>query len=337
MKILKSFLYSGVLLSGLIVYSMFRKTPTLAYQSMIHLFCITRGRSNEFLSLLIGFVKPMYEFNGSAGDLIQVQPKKVSSAILDLRSKGYHIFENKLSEEMCSRLLSYGLSNPCESRAMDGDDSGIVKKGLYSRAAPETVRYDFSINDLLANEDIQNLLSDMSLCALAQQYLGSRPVIDVLSMWWHTAYSNMPDKEAAQFYHFDMDRPKWLKFFIYLTDVNSDSGAHSFVEGSHKVDGIPAFMLNKGYARLTDDEVESFYGRDKLHEFSAPRGTIIAEDTRGLHKGKHVKKGDRLILQIQFSNCLFGGSYPKTQFPEHRTIKLQNAISRYPGLYSAYL
>jgi len=336
-KIFKCILYSGGMLTGLFIYSISRKTPIFAYQSMIHLFCITGGRSNELLSLLIALAKPSYKFNNSVGELSQLQTKEASRVISDLRLKGYHIFENKLSEKMCDRLLNFGLSEPCESRAMDGDNSGSVKKGLYPRANPGAVRYDFSTDDLLANEDIQNLISDMSFCELAQQYLGSRPIIDVLSMWWHTAYSNKPDKEAAQFYHFDMDRPKWLKLFIYLTDVTLDSGPHSFVEGSHRVDGIPESMLNKGYVRLTDDEVENFYGRDKLLEFSAPRGTIIAEDTRGLHKGNHVKKGDRLILQIQFSNCLFGGDYPKATIPAHRTMKLQRAISRYPHLYATYL
>ena len=56
------------------------------------------------------------------------------------------------------------------------------------------------------------------------------------------------------------------------------------MEGTQQTNAIPSSMLKKGYARLTDEEVEGYYGKDKVIEFIAPRGTIIAEDTRGLHK-----------------------------------------------------
>ena len=41
----------------------------------------------------------------------------------------------------------------------------------------------------------------------------SAPVFDFIAMWWHTQ-SNTPDKEAAQYFHFDMDRLRWIKFFF---------------------------------------------------------------------------------------------------------------------------
>ncbi len=72
-------------------------------------------------------------------------------------------------------------------------------------------------------------------------------------------------------------------------------------------------------------------------EFAAPRGTIIAEDTRGFHKGKHVERGDRLVLQIQFSNSLFGARRPQAKFGSGLCAELLDRIERYPGLYAAYL
>jgi hypothetical protein len=41
---------------------------------------------------------------------------------------------------------------------------------------------------------------------------------------------------------------------------------------------------------------------------TGPRGTILAEDTRGLHKGKPVAKGDRLVLEFEFSSSMFGAT-----------------------------
>lgn len=156
-------------------------------------------------------------------------------------------------------------------------------------------------------------------------------------MWWLTFFSDKPDAKAAQYFHFDMDRPKWLKFFIYLTDVQPVSGPHMFVAGSHRSGRIPQELLQKGYARLTDEEVSRHFPASDMLEFSAPRGSIIAEDTRGLHKGKHVECGDRLVLQIQYSNSLFGGDYAKASLGSVVTATLRDRAQAFRKLYSAYL
>lgn len=330
-------MHTGRLLAGLLVYVVSKKTPAFAYQSMISLFCITKGRSNDLLSDAIGLMKEPYEFGKAEGVLGSMAGQERQKVASNLREHGYHVFDARLPDEMCDRLLEYAISHPCKMRPMAGEGPEKAVCVVYPRGKPETVRYDFSTQDLLANMDVQNLLADVSFPAVAQDYLGARPVVDVLSMWWHTAYSDKPDMDAAQYYHFDMDRPKWVKFFIYLTDVTPDNGPHTFIEGSQQTGGIPASMLKRGYTRLSDEEVEGQYTQEKIVEFIALRGTIIAEDTRGLHKGKHVKQRDRLILQIQFSNSLFGGYYPKASLGADVTESLRNNIRQYPELYSAYL
>src|SRR5690606_18205340 len=102
------------------------------------------------------------------------------------------------------------------------------------RARPRAVRYELRADDLVASSDVQRLLADWSLLAVAQDYLRATPIIDIVAMWWHTALHDHPDARAAQFFHFDMDRPRWLKFFIYLTDVAPENGPHCFIRGSHR-------------------------------------------------------------------------------------------------------
>lgn len=198
------------------------------------------------------------------------------------------------------------------------------------------MRYEFQEQDLINDSVVQTLIADMSFIAVAQAYLRCQPIIDVISMWWHTAFLERPDKDAAQFWHFDMDRIKWLKFFIYLTDVGPENGPHSFVSGSHRRGAIPDDLLSKGYARLTDEEVKRAYPEDRIIEFCGPRGTVIVEDTRGLHKGKHVERGDRLVLQIQFSNSLFGASYRPARFVGVQDDKLNDLRARYRRVYENY-
>jgi hypothetical protein len=337
-NLLLGLVYTATLVTGLAIYAFWRKTPAFGYQGMIKLFCLTRGRSNDLLSSLIGNLRPPHRIETANGVLGDVSDDDLRHSIVtSLRNRGYYIFKKCLPAEICDRLLSYATSQPCEISPMDGLTSDGPHEAVYRRRDPQAIRYVFRTHDLLRNSDIQKLLADMSFPAIAQDYLGARPLIDVLSMWWFTDYSDRPDSRAAQYYHFDMDRPKWLKFFIYLTDVEATSGPHIFVAGSHKSGVIPSSLLSKGYARLKDEEVEQAFDKQDIIEFTGPRGTIIAEDTRGLHKGRHVMKGDRLMLQIQFSNSLFGGDYPKSSFDGPIIPDLREKLNSFRRLYSAYL
>ncbi|MGO8755130.1 MAG: phytanoyl-CoA dioxygenase family protein [Gallionellaceae bacterium] len=320
---------------GLVSYMLYKQTPVSAFYSMRALFCMTNGRSNDWLSRLIGIFKSPYRFSNTKGILGEMTDDKRSRIAATLRERGYYVFENRLPGELCDRLLQFATSHTCKIRPMDGDKLGKPVDAVYHRDAPRAVRYDFDTQDLLNNPDVQKVIADLSFAAVSQDYLGARPVLDVLSMWWHTSFSDKPDMAAAQYYHFDMDRPKWLKFFIYLTDVESTNGPHTFVAGSHRTGAIPPSLLED--RRLTDEEVERQYDRKDIIEFSAPRGTILAEDTRGLHKGKHVETGDRLLLQLQFSNSLFGMAYTKVTLGKDLTEELKKQVAKYPELYSAYL
>jgi hypothetical protein len=179
-------------------------------------------------------------------------------------------------------------------------------------------------------------MADPVIINAAQAYLRSEPIGDMVSMWWSTAFGGKADSEAAQLFHFDMDRIKWIKVFIYLTDVTPDNGPHYFVEGSHRTGAIPKALLKKGYTRHQDEDIASHFAMEKILEFCAPRGTILIEDTRGLHKGQHIKHGHRLMLQFQFSNSRFGAKIPKAVIPGKAESALDRMARRYPRMSSGF-
>lgn len=322
------------LAAGGLQYMINGRTPGEAYQSMIRLFCQTSGASNDRLASLVSHIKPPVQLpqaRGVAGDFDAATLARITAGIDE---RGYHVFEQRLSPELCDRLTAFALQAPCSVRAIGEASDRQVER--YVPDNPIGVRYDLSTQSVIDNADVQSIMADASIIAVAQSYLRSLPLIDVMTMWWSTACQGQPDSLAAQYFHFDMDRIKWLKFFIYLTDTGPEQGPHCYVEGSHRTGGIPATLLKKGYARLTDEEVRTSYPPDKLIEFTAPRGTILAEDTRGLHKGKHLASGHRLMLQLQFSNSLFGGDYTPTHFTKIVDPGLQALLTRHPAIYRNY-
>ncbi|HZR76040.1 hypothetical protein [Bradyrhizobium sp.] len=315
---------------GFIAFWRTRKTPMDAYQSMIRLFCVTGGKSNDFISRCLSFLHPPYRIDKPAGILNIESESARSEAIETLRETGLYVFPTRVPDEVCDELLQIALTQQCTIFLPSGEKA----TGLYDRANPKAVRYAIQPDTLLNQPAAQRLISDKSLIWFAQTYLGAKPVLDHAIMWWITNINETPDSDAAQFYHFDMDKVKFLKFFLYLTDVGADSGPHCFVKGSQKTGGIPAALLDRGYARLPDEDVEQFYRSEDMVEIGGPKGTIFAEDTRGLHKGKHLLKGDRLLFQLEFSNSLFGATRNGPVLSKIRAPEFADALSRYPRVYS---
>ncbi len=309
---------------------------------MIRLFCFSGGWSNDLVSSVLGKLRTPYRFTNTSGVLGELTPNDLKNIAENIREDGYHVFKERLSPEICQKLLNLALTTSCSVRPTDAQaESGERPKLLftrYTRENPIGVRYDVPTQALLDDPIVQKLISDLSILSVAQAYLGAPPVIDIVTMWWHTSFSGQPSKQAAQYFHFDMDRLKWLKFFFYITDVTSDSGPHCFIAKSHRRGGIPRKLLRQGYTRLTDEEVKACY-KDKGNfvEFIGPMGTILAEDTRGLHKGKHVQKGDRLIFQLEFANSLFGSTVDPGKLSRVSDPNLQKVIQDHPKIFSAYL
>ena len=154
-----------------------------------------------------------------------------------------------------------------------------------------------------------------------------------MSMWWSApTCDEQLQSRAAQLYHFDMDRLKFVKFFVYLSDVDSDRGPHCYVRGSHL--RKPAELLKDD--RLSDDEILKHYPASELIELTGKAGTMLAVDTRGLHKGKPLETGDRLIFQVQFADSLFGQNYPQIHVPRDISRRWANRIAENRRCYANF-
>lgn len=315
---------------GFIEFWRTRKTPQSAYQSMIHLFCVTGGKSNDFISRCLSLLYPPYRINEVDGVLNIAGEGARSEAIETLKETGLYVFPTRIPDEMCDELLQIALTEQCVSYS----PSGEKRVGLYERDSPSAVKYAIQADALVNQPVVQKLISDKSILWLAQTYLGAKPVLDHAVMWWITNINKTPDTEAAQLYHFDMDKVKFLKFFLYLTDVGTENGPHCYIKGSQKSGGIPSALLERGYARLPDEDVEPFYRAEDMIEIGGLRGTIFAEDTRGLHKGTQLRKGDRLVFELEFSNSLFGSTRNGPVLSKIHVSALSDALSRFPRVYS---
>lgn len=288
---------------GLLIENMKYKLGKRNFVSkyLITSFLFFGGYPGSFFSKFQGQKKIKFQGNGILNLNVNAYTALTKKT---LKSEGFLLFPGALNENEVNHLLEFSLSTPGSTRQMDSG-TGLAHDVFFNRENPATVRFDYAPNDLLKDPVVQKLIADPVVLRIAQDYLGSLPILDFVAMWWHTQSPN-PDKEAAQYFHFDMDRLRWIKFFFYITDVDKDSGPHIFVPKSQSNSGLPFGLRKKGYTRLEDNEVSFYFSPETWQEFVGPKGSMIVEDTRGLHKGKHVKAGDRLVFQIQYTSSLFG-------------------------------
>lgn len=308
-----------------------KKTPDFAYTAMKKLFVQTNGRSNNLISSLIrerGYAD--ISSDGVLGIKDNFNLKKIVS---DISTNGYHIFKSKLPSEVVDAIVAYAKKTPCKYRKIADGGAKDFKfefsdEVLFDENQVASPVYQFSQKDIAACPELQKLIFDQSVLLVAQEYLNTKPVMDLIAMWWSAPFGGKGKSESAQMYHFDLDRIKFIKFFFYLTDVDSETGPHCYVRGSHKK--LPPSLNKQG--RMTDDEVEAAFGKKNLLELCGKKGTIMAVDTRGLHKGKDLTKDKRLIFQIEFANSMFGQYYPpfkKPMLPEN----LESVFNKFKETY----
>lgn len=92
-----------------------------------------------------------------------------------------------------------------------------------------------------------------------------------------------------------------FKAVTYLSDVSIDNGPFMYIKGSHKMKNIKIVLHGlkehipiSGY-RYTNQEIEKIQSilGEKITYYTAPKGTLILVDTRGLHTGMPIAKGLR--------------------------------------------
>ena len=317
---------------GTVVYLFNGNTPARSWQGIIRLFCATGGWSQEVFHKLISIRHPLYRDIEPRGVLGDLSPDEVAHVVDIIDRDGFFVAPVLLPDAQCDQLLEFALSS--QYNWIDGWRKNPAQ---FDRENPIAIKYQMSQEDLIANPVVQDLMADKSFLSIAQTYLNCAPTLDLIGLWWTTDFSRVPDRNSATMYHFDMTRIRWLNVFIYLTDVTTESGPHTFVRGSHKPGAIPWRFLSRGYERIADDEVIEHYGEENIVEFLGPRGTILFEDTRGLHKGKHVLDGDRLIFQISYVDSMFGGEGETSRLPRNCTASLNDMMVKAPRLFHQFL
>jgi len=151
--------------------------------------------------------------------------------------------------------------------------------------------------------DLQHIFTQFSLsCPILRIVSGYLEMFPKFRYWeLQATVPNVAGDEgnarASQRWHRDPDDKKMLKMFLYLNDVDEESGPFMYLKGSHSMGRHSRLFPGKPpqgtpkFPKIEDDMLP----REDIILATGKSGTLIFADTSGLHKGGLAKSKNRFM------------------------------------------
>lgn len=149
---------------------------------------------------------------------------------------------------------------------------------------------DYPLETVVNCPHILEVANHPLVLGLAARYFGYTPTVTLMGLRW--SFPTGSHDADVQGFHRDSE-PGSIKLMVYLTDVDADTGPHSYVTGTHH-DRMPLRLR-----RYADSDIAAAHGRPL--RVTGPAGTAFVIDGKGIHKGTPPERGPRLLLGIQYS------------------------------------
>ena len=204
---------------------------------------------------------------------------------------------------------------------MYGSNEALEARGVtFSRAEAksyEQVVADFKPSTLTAymlehSPAYREVWLDPRLLGIVSRYLGMVPK---LSEAYVRRNFPAPFLTMNHYWHRDLNTPfHLLKAFIFLSDCDLSTGPHEFILKSHR-----DFETLNGKRYFGDEEVDCVVppGHPRRLMSVVKAGTVILEDTRGLHRARMPDAGTRDLGYAVFT--------PLRPFYPHQNYRLPRA------------
>ena len=113
---------------------------------------------------------------------------------------------------------------------------------------------------------------------------------------------------GPQRWHRDWFGYKGINIFCALTDIDEQTGMHSAIglDSISKYSEIPTYSNNSSVTpydrdRVSNESMLDFIPKVAINELKGPPGTTALVDTSwAYHKGGHIERGYRLLLEIAY-------------------------------------
>jgi len=207
-----------------------------------------------------------------------------------LRREGISLFGQLLTATQAAELRDYFLAKPVYDPYRSGSESFLPDSEVRH---PDCHIAHHDARDILMAPYLLALANRSDILDIVGRFLGCKPTLGYIATWW--SYHTALGAQQAEHFHRDVDDWRFVKLFIYLTDVGAENGPHIYVSQSS------SSLALREIRRFDDQEVVNAFGNENVMELTANAGEGFLEDTFGIHKGQPVAQGQRLIFQAVYS------------------------------------
>jgi hypothetical protein len=245
----------------------------------------------------------------SRGRFAQAPPAldDVQQGVLDrLREEGYASlpFSDLVPDPaVWQELESDAERFVAETEAGLARERGGGESELRRRAGKEFLvrKYSWGV-DLGLDDPWLRLGVNPRLLDLANAYLRMWSKLEYVDVWY-TPPDGGDERRSSQRWHRDFNDRHLLKAFVYLVDVDQDTGPFEYVPRSAPGGELeqlwPWRPLGENYP--PDDEfAKTVDGRSVT--FTAPKGTIIFCNTSGFHRGGFARGKPRVLATLTWDS-----------------------------------
>ena len=193
-----------------------------------------------------------------------------------------------LDAAIAEARIAFGAYRPGTSKRERDSLEGVPR---------EDRTYASAINRLAMHPEVLRVVSN---------YMGALPLLYRINVLYSP--NDEVVEQSSQFYHLDPEDVITCKIFIFVEDVDVDTGPTTLLPADPSLAVRHAITYRKG--RVPDDVIERLGGAQNLIEATGPAGTIAFLDTcRCFHMGSRKASKPRYAIMIQYLSP-YAASFP---------------------------
>jgi hypothetical protein len=286
-----------------------------------------RGRYDRLMSVLRSSGERLGEMLGSRSGPIPSLRKHVE----EVEREGFASIGPVLSPAQVSEIRAFFQGTPCYNAHTRAFCDGVPRR--IGEGAERFQFGSYSTEDALRAPHLLELAVHPEIVGAATRYLGCAPTLYSIHCWW--SFPTEGELQGPVDFHRDIDDFRSLVLFVYLTDIDADTGPTTFIRQTHRADSVARLLAERGPALgdaargLEPDDLfppraRHGYRKRELYEqlFSGliepvygPAGSGFLADPFSIHRGGPTNRVPRLVAWIRFGlyrnrACLVEGTRP---------------------------
>lgn len=231
-----------------------------------------------------------------APDKLKQMQEEVNNGFINNKYTTPCLGQNLLDSNQHKDLIDNYLLGTKEDYVKAGCTFDKDQVSSYQQALNDFAPSTLTLNNLATIPTFFKFCLDQKLLELISHYMTMIPTLNECYVRRNFAAKY---KTMNHFWHRDLNHKYFiLKMFVFFNDCHIENGPHEYVMGSHRNKNL---LNNKPY--YSDAEVDKAFpeafSERKLSLVKA--GTVIIEDTRGLHRARVPISGHRDVGYAVFT------------------------------------